>query len=131
MITKLIPKQFRFGNSSTEITEYNSHNFSVKYTPSTARNDYRDSILPETIWFGNHRTGITENNSKIIKFGSVILLCVMVSRDMGHRSDSIAVSRDMGPLIWHSLRGSLLKGGYNNSLHVPLAVPTPAPTPPP
>ena len=33
--------------------------------------------------------------------------------------------------IRHSLRGSLLKGGYNNSLHVPLAVPTPAPTPPP
>ena len=31
----------------------------------------------------------------------------------------------------HSLRGSLLKGGYNNSLHVLLAVPTPAPTPPP
>ena len=29
----------------------------------------------------------------------------------------------------HSLRGSLLKGGYNNSLHVPLAAPTPAPTP--
>ena len=28
--------------------------------------------------FGNHRTGITENNSKIIKFGSVIILCVMV-----------------------------------------------------
>ena len=32
--------------------------------------------------------------------------------------------------IRHSLRGSLLKGGYNNSLHVPLAVPTPTPTPP-
>ena len=31
----------------------------------------------------------------------------------------------------HSLRGSLLRGRYNNSLHVPLAVPTPAPTPPP
>ena len=30
-----------------------------------------------------------------------------------------------------SLRGGLLKGGYNNSLHVPLAIPTPAPTPPP
>ena len=30
----------------------------------------------------------------------------------------------------HSLRGSLLRGGgYNNSLHVPLAVPTPAPHP--
>ena len=28
-------------------------------------------------------------------------------------------------------QGSLLKGGYNNSLHVPLAVPTAAPTPPP
>ena len=31
----------------------------------------------------------------------------------------------------HSLRGSLLRGGYNNSLHVPLAVPTPAPPLPP
>ena len=29
-ITELIPKQFRFGNSSTEITEYNSQNISVK-----------------------------------------------------------------------------------------------------
>ena len=27
--------------------------------------------------FGNHRTGIAENNSKMIKFSSVILLCVM------------------------------------------------------
>ena len=30
MITELIPKQFRFGNSSTEITEYNSQYISVK-----------------------------------------------------------------------------------------------------
>ena len=30
--------------------------------------------------------------------------------------------------VRHSLRGSLLKGGYNSSLHAPLAVPTPAPT---
>ena len=29
-ITKLIPKQFRFGNSSTKITEHNSHSNSVK-----------------------------------------------------------------------------------------------------
>ena len=29
------------------------------------------------------------------------------------------------------IRGSLLRGGYNNSLHVPLAVPSPAPTPHP
>ena len=35
------------------------------------------------------------------------------------------------PEFRHSLRGSLRKGGYNNSLHVPLAVPTPTPTPPP
>ena len=34
------------------------------------------------------------------------------------------------PSFRHSLRDSLLRGGYNNSLHVPLAVPTPAPTPP-
>ena len=35
-----------------------------------------------------------------------------------------------GPLtepIRHLLRGSLLRGGYNNSLHVPLVAPTPAP----
>ena len=31
----------------------------------------------------------------------------------------------------HALRGNLLRGAYNNSLHIPLAVPTPAPTPPP
>ena len=30
-----------------------------------------------------------------------------------------------------SLRGSFLRGGYNISLHVPLAAPAPAPTPPP
>ena len=29
-ITKLIPKRFRFGNSSTKITEHNSHSNSVK-----------------------------------------------------------------------------------------------------
>ena len=29
-ITELIPKQFRFGNSSIKITEYNSHSNSVK-----------------------------------------------------------------------------------------------------
>ena len=29
-ITELIPKQFRFGNSSTKITEHNSHSNSVK-----------------------------------------------------------------------------------------------------
>ena len=29
-ITKLIPKQFRFGNSSVQITEYNSNNNSVR-----------------------------------------------------------------------------------------------------
>ena len=34
--------------------------------------------IPETIRFGNHRAGITEINLKIIKFGSVIFLCVMV-----------------------------------------------------
>ena len=31
-ITELIPRQFRFGNSSTEITEYNSQNISVRWT---------------------------------------------------------------------------------------------------
>ena len=30
MITELIPKQFRFGSSSTEITEHNAQNISVK-----------------------------------------------------------------------------------------------------
>ena len=29
-ITELIPKRFRFGNSSTQITEYNSQNNSVR-----------------------------------------------------------------------------------------------------
>ena len=29
-ITELIPKQFRFGNSSTQITEHNSQNHSVR-----------------------------------------------------------------------------------------------------
>ena len=75
-ITELIPKQFRFGNSSTKITEYNSHSNSVK--DSGAHTTYRNPLIPETNRFGNHRAGITENNSKRIKFGSVIFLCVMV-----------------------------------------------------
>ena len=29
---ELIPKQFRFGNSSAEITEHNSQNISVRWT---------------------------------------------------------------------------------------------------
>ena len=37
-----------------------------KYTPPPTPN-----------WFGSHTTRITENNSNILKFGSVILLCVM------------------------------------------------------
>ena len=78
-ITELIPKQFRFGNSSTQITEYNSKNNSVRDLvilcshflprPSNSRNNR----------FGNLRAGITEINSKIIKFGSVIVLCAMVN----------------------------------------------------
>ena len=35
-------------------------------------------LIPETNRFGNHRTEITENYSKMIKFSSAILLCVMV-----------------------------------------------------
>ena len=50
-----------------------------------------------------------------------------LSRHPVAASHSIRYSR----IFRHSLRGSLLRGGYNNSLHVSLAVPTPAPTPPP
>ena len=39
----------------------------------------QDQLIPETNRFGNHRPGITDNNSKIRKFGSVIILCVMVN----------------------------------------------------
>ena len=77
-VSESIPKQFRFGNSSTQITKYNSQN-----------NSARDSVIlyshllprpsnSETVRFGNHRAGITENNSRIIKFSLVIILCVMV-----------------------------------------------------
>ena len=31
-IAEVLPKRFRFGNSSTEITEKNSRNFSVRWT---------------------------------------------------------------------------------------------------
>ena len=82
-ITELIPKQFRFGNSSTQITKYNSQNNSVRDSvilcshflprPCNSRNKIR---------FGNHRAGIAENNSKIIKSGSVIVLCVMANAEI-------------------------------------------------
>ena len=77
-ITELIQKQLWFGNSSTKITKSNSQNNSVRdsvflcshYLPRP-RNSRNKSV-------GNHRARITKNNSKIMKFGSVILLCVMV-----------------------------------------------------
>ena len=78
-ITELIPKQFRFGTSSTQITEYNSHSNSVKGFGNPVLTLLTETqVIPETNRFGNHRAGITENNSKIIKFGSVIFLCVVV-----------------------------------------------------
>ena len=56
-ITKLLPKQFRFGNSSTEITEHNSQNISVRWTQG----------------FSNPQlTMITETYSFQKQFGSVI-----------------------------------------------------------
>ena len=36
-----------------------------------------DQAIPEMNRLGNHRTGITESNSERVKFGSVIVLCVM------------------------------------------------------
>ena len=89
-ITKLIPKQFRFGNSSTQITEYNSNNNSVRDSVILCSHCLpRSSNSRNKIRFGNHRAGITEKNSKIIKFGSVIVLCVMVHERYAMSQSSI------------------------------------------
>ena len=70
-------KFFWFGNYFTAIAEYHfQKNILVGIRWSTAHAFYRDELIPGTILFGNHRTGITDNNSKLIKFSSVIILCV-------------------------------------------------------
>ena len=81
-IAELIPKEFRFGNSSTKITD---HFFTKRFgkvgpgiPQSTTNKYYQDDSNPETILFGNQRTGATKTYSKIVKFGSVIMLCAMV-----------------------------------------------------
>ena len=53
-------KQFRFGNSSTQITEQNSPNNSVRDSVILCSH-FLPRPIPETIRFGNHRAGITEN----------------------------------------------------------------------
>ena len=52
-----------------------------------------------------------------------------VSRDMGYRSGSIAISRGMGPLIRHSVRGSLLKLGGHCGPEKKIFSPPPPPIP--
>ena len=76
-MSEFTPKQFRFGNSSAQIAEYNSNNNSVRDSVILCSH-CRDQVVLKIIRFGNHRARITENCSKIIKFGSVIILCVMV-----------------------------------------------------
>ena len=80
-ITELIPKHFRFGNVFTEIKD--------RIPKSIRKGRPRDSVilciyvLPKpknsrNNRFGNHKSGITENNSKMIKFGSVIIVCNVI-----------------------------------------------------
>ena len=71
-VTESFRKQFRCGNSFTEITEHNFQNISVWIREVTGHTFYRDQLIPETIRFSNHRAGITENNSKIINRGHKI-----------------------------------------------------------
>ena len=80
MITELIPEPFRFSNSSTEITEHNSQNNSVRDSVIHCSHDLPRLTIPETILFGRHRTGIAEHHSKQIKFGlgNWNYLCAMV-----------------------------------------------------
>ena len=44
---------------------------------STAHTNDRDEMIQDTNRFGNHGIGTTENVSKIVKFGSVIIFCVL------------------------------------------------------
>ena len=73
----MIPKQFRFGNSSTQITEHNS--------PKQFGKGFGNpllTLLTETKQFLKHaglvitEQGLPKTISKIAKFGSVIILCV-------------------------------------------------------
>ena len=57
-ITELTPKLFRFG---------------------------KDQLTPEIHQLSNHRARLTEDNLKIAKFGSVIMLCVMVICSRGRK----------------------------------------------
>ena len=74
-----------------------------------------------------------ENGARSVQGeNALILQCFRVLRGNELLQQVLEISSVVfGTHFRHSLRGSLLKGGYNNSLHVPLAVPTPAPTPPP
>ena len=80
-ITKLIPKQFRLVIPPPKLPKIVLKHFGKVdrgVRKSTALNDYQDLLNPETILFGDCRTEIAEINSKIMKFGSVLFLCVVV-----------------------------------------------------
>ena len=74
-ITELIPKQFRFGNSSAKITEYDSMYYSVRDSVILCAHYLPRPIIPKTIRFGNHRPGITENHS-IIGIANLFTKCL-------------------------------------------------------
>ena len=63
-ITELNPKRFRFGNSSTQITEHSSQNNSVRSRWSSAHTSYRDQIIPETVRVGKYSARITEKKTR-------------------------------------------------------------------
>ena len=76
-----------------------------------------------TIRFGKRRTGITENNSKIIKIGSLIILCVMgFGKEVGPRTsiNSLFLGHDLGSRLlgtrpeFLGIRGKSIKEGASS-----------------
>ena len=74
-VTELIPKQFRFGNSSTKITEYNSHSNSVKDSvilcsrylprPINSRN--------KSVWQSQSRNYRKKFEKNKVRFGNLLV----------------------------------------------------------
>ena len=72
------PKDYQINNSPPKLPNRVPKAIRERIRQSCAHTTYRDQLIPVTNRFGNHRAGITENSSKIVKFGSVIIFCVMV-----------------------------------------------------
>ena len=74
-ITELIPNNFGSVIPPPKLPNIIPKTVRQVIRCSSAHTSYQDQLIPETHRFGNHRAEITKSNSKMIKFGSVIILC--------------------------------------------------------